>query len=94
MLYCPQALLVSQELIRVAILWHEMWHEGLEEASRQFFGEKNIEGMFNILEPLHQKLERVCSSAYAVLWSMMMFIYRGNRDPKRCGKCPLIKPLE
>lgn len=35
-----QALMTSDELIRVAILWHEMWHEGLEEASRyklQFF---------------------------------------------------------
>lgn len=30
-----QALLASKELIRVAILWHEIWHEGLEEASRQ-----------------------------------------------------------
>ena len=29
-----QAELVSQELIRVAVLWHELWHEGLEEASR------------------------------------------------------------
>ena len=29
-----QALMVSDELIRVAILWHEQWHEGLEEASR------------------------------------------------------------
>ena len=29
-----QAQLVSRELIRVAILWHEMWHSGLEEASR------------------------------------------------------------
>lgn len=29
-----QAMLVSEELIRVAILWHELWHEGLEEASR------------------------------------------------------------
>ncbi len=29
-----QADLVSQELIRVAVLWHELWHEGLEEASR------------------------------------------------------------
>ncbi|ORY53002.1 mechanistic target of rapamycin [Rhizoclosmatium globosum] len=53
-----QVLLVSQELIRVAILWHEMWHEGLEEASRLYFGEQNIEGMFNTLEPLHQMLER------------------------------------
>ena len=26
--------MVSDELIRVAILWHEQWHEGLEEASR------------------------------------------------------------
>lgn len=29
-----QALMASEELIRVAILWHEMWHEGLEDASR------------------------------------------------------------
>jgi FKBP12-rapamycin complex-associated protein len=29
-----QATLVSDELIRCAILWHEMWHEALEEASR------------------------------------------------------------
>ena len=31
-----QADLVSQELIRVAVLWHELWHEGLEEASRLY----------------------------------------------------------
>ncbi|KAJ3037894.1 phosphatidylinositol kinase- protein kinase tor1 [Rhizophlyctis rosea] len=53
-----QALLVSQELIRVAILWHEMWHEGLEEASRLYFGDNNVEGMFATLEPLHHMLER------------------------------------
>lgn len=29
-----EALRVSKELIRVAILWHEQWHEGLEDASR------------------------------------------------------------
>ena len=28
----PQALLVSNELIRCAILWGEMWHEALEQA--------------------------------------------------------------
>ena len=53
-----QALLVSQELIRVAILWHEMWHEGLEEASRLYFGDHDIEGMLTILEPLHAMLEK------------------------------------
>ncbi|KAG9313026.1 phosphatidylinositol 3-kinase [Chiua virens] len=52
-----QALVVSQELIRVAILWHEMWHEGLEEASRLFFNDKNPEGMIATLEPLHELLE-------------------------------------
>ncbi len=54
-----QALLVSQELIRVAILWHEMWHEGLEEASRLYFGDRNINGMLAQLEPLHMMLQRV-----------------------------------
>lgn len=58
-LLVEQALLVSQELIRVAILWHEMWHEGLEEASRLYFGDRNIHGMLAQLEPLHMMLQRV-----------------------------------
>ncbi|KAK0607667.1 hypothetical protein LWI29_018339 [Acer saccharum] len=56
-LLVDQAQLVSKELIRVAILWHEMWHEALEEASRLYFGEHNIEGMLKVLEPLHEMLE-------------------------------------
>ncbi|KAG5650773.1 hypothetical protein H0H81_011098 [Sphagnurus paluster] len=52
-----QALVVSKELIRVVILWHELWHEGLEEASRHFFTEKNPDGMIAALEPLHDLLE-------------------------------------
>lgn len=53
-----QAIMCSEELIRVAILWHEQWHEGLEEASRLYFGDSNVEGMFDTLEPLHAMLER------------------------------------
>lgn len=53
-----QAMMASEELIRVAILWHEQWHEGLEEASRLYFGERNVRGMFETLEPLHAMLER------------------------------------
>nr|XP_054768445.1 serine/threonine-protein kinase mTOR-like [Lytechinus pictus] len=53
-----QAMMVSEELIRVAILWHELWHEGLEEASRLYFGERNVKGMFAVLEPLHAMMER------------------------------------
>ena len=49
---------VSEELIRVAILWHELWHEGLEEASRLYFGDRNVRGMFATLEPLHNMMER------------------------------------
>ncbi|CCK68465.1 phosphatidylinositol kinase-related protein kinase TOR1 KNAG_0B00160 [Huiozyma naganishii CBS 8797] len=53
-----QAELVSDELIRVAVLWYELWYEGLEDASRQFFGEHNTEKMFATLEPLHELLKR------------------------------------
>ncbi len=53
-----QAELVSRELIRVAVLWHEQWHDALEDASRFFFGEHNTEKMFETLEPLHQMLQK------------------------------------
>lgn len=53
-----QAVMVSDELLRVAILWHELWHEALEEASRLYFGENNVKGMFEVLEPLHAMLDR------------------------------------
>ncbi|KAJ7215054.1 phosphatidylinositol 3-kinase [Mycena pura] len=52
-----QARIVSRELIRVAILWHEMWHEGLEEASRMYYTLRNPNGMLAVLEPLHEMLE-------------------------------------
>eukprot|EP01114_Cavostelium_apophysatum_P008932 TRINITY_DN21_c0_g2_i1.p1 TRINITY_DN21_c0_g2~~TRINITY_DN21_c0_g2_i1.p1 ORF type:complete len:2332 (-),score=773.36 TRINITY_DN21_c0_g2_i1:268-7263(-) len=53
-----QAQLVSNELIRVSILWHEMWHEGLEEASRTYFADHNTEAMLATLRPLHEMLEK------------------------------------
>ena len=52
-----QALLVSHELVRVAILWQEVWHESLEEASRQYFGDGNIQAMLDTLIPLHLTLK-------------------------------------
>lgn len=61
-----QALLVSRELIRVAILWHEMWYEALEEASRKFITDQNPGGMIAGLEVLHVILDAVSrlSSCY------------------------------
>jgi serine/threonine-protein kinase mTOR len=53
-----EALMVSSELIRVAILWLETWHEGLEDASRLYFGEGNVSAMLELLVPLHEKLEK------------------------------------
>jgi FKBP12-rapamycin complex-associated protein len=46
-------------LIRAAILWHEQWHEGLEEASKFYFADHNPDGMFSVLEPLHDMVEKV-----------------------------------
>lgn len=53
-----QADLVSHELIRIAVLWHEQWYEGLEEASRMYFGDHNIDGMLGVLNPLHEMLDK------------------------------------
>jgi FKBP12-rapamycin complex-associated protein len=51
------ALMVSSELIRVAIIWLEQWHEGLEDASRLYYGDGNVSGMLDVLMPLHEALE-------------------------------------
>ncbi|KAG8529931.1 uncharacterized protein KY384_005412 [Bacidia gigantensis] len=53
-----QADVVAHELIRVAVSWHEQWHEGLEEASRLYFGDDDVQGMFSTLEPLHAMIEK------------------------------------
>jgi FKBP12-rapamycin complex-associated protein len=53
-----QADVVSHELIRVAVLWHEQWHEAIEDASRLWYSDHNIEGMLATLGPLHEQLER------------------------------------
>lgn len=57
-----EALVVSSELIRVAILWLELWHEGLEDASRLYYGEGNVSGMLDVLVPLHAQLEKGAST--------------------------------
>ena len=51
-----QALLVSNELIRCAILWGEMWHEALEQAYRRYFyyEQHGIDAMLGVLPPLYR----------------------------------------
>ncbi|ELP85087.1 FKBP12-rapamycin complex-associated protein, putative [Entamoeba invadens IP1] len=53
-----QALLVGEELVRVAVLWHESWHESLEEASREFYINHNFNAMLSLLQPLYEKMEK------------------------------------
>jgi FKBP12-rapamycin complex-associated protein len=52
-----EAELVSQELIRSAILWHEIWWEAITAGSELFFGEKNINGFIDTVMPCHQQME-------------------------------------
>lgn len=66
---------VSEELIRVAILWHELWHEGLEEASRLYFGERNVNGMFSTLEPLHGMMERGPQTLKETSFNQVSIVY-------------------
>ncbi|KAF0683063.1 Aste57867_24843 [Aphanomyces stellatus] len=54
-----EAELVARELIRVAILWNELWHGALEEASRLYFAVHDTQGMLNELAPLHATLDSI-----------------------------------
>lgn len=56
-LLVDQAVLISQELVRLSVLWEEMWYDGLEEASRHYFGVRDVNAMFAVLDPLHQIVE-------------------------------------
>ena len=55
-----QALLVSNELIRVAILWAELWHESLEQSYRRYFyyEQQGVDAMLHSLAPLYRLLEQ------------------------------------
>ncbi len=55
-----QGLLLSEELIRVSILWTEMWYYGVEEASRLYFSEGKTELALNVLQPLHDLIFSRC----------------------------------
>lgn len=50
--------MVSDELIRAAILLSEIWTEAIEEASRIYFAKNDAETMINNLSELHKRMER------------------------------------
>jgi hypothetical protein len=49
----------------LGLLWLETWHEGVEEASRLYFGEGNVSGMLELLPPLHEILEKGAETRHA-----------------------------
>jgi hypothetical protein len=53
-----QANMVSDELIRAAILLSESWSEAIEEASRTYFTNNDAETMIAGLKDLHAAMER------------------------------------
>eukprot|EP01126_Amoeba_proteus_P004016 TRINITY_DN11373_c0_g1_i3.p1 TRINITY_DN11373_c0_g1~~TRINITY_DN11373_c0_g1_i3.p1 ORF type:complete len:643 (-),score=134.11 TRINITY_DN11373_c0_g1_i3:248-2176(-) len=57
-----QVLLVSQELIRVAITWGEQWYNALEDASSLYFVEGVVEPFIEILKPFHHSLNQGCTT--------------------------------
>lgn len=72
-----QAKLVSDELIRCAILWHEQWHEALDDASRLYFQVKDRdptpeisfrEGLLANLQKAypHSGTEHMCVLKFAI----------------------------
>ncbi|KAG0047331.1 phosphatidylinositol kinase- protein kinase tor1 [Gryganskiella cystojenkinii] len=78
-----QALLVSNELVRVAILWHEMWEEGLQDLlNLNAQGNRNIEAMFAILDPLHRMIMKRPETM-----SEVVFVKTFGRELKEAFDC-------
>eukprot|EP01155_Anaeramoeba_flamelloides_P032898 Anaeramoba_flamelloidesa953_77.p1 GENE.a953_77~~a953_77.p1 ORF type:complete len:672 (-),score=168.70 a953_77:7-1956(-) len=57
-----EAELVSNELIRIGILWEELWHKGLENASKAYFGNNDEIQMITELQPLYELIENGAST--------------------------------
>ncbi|NP_001171773.1 target of rapamycin isoform 1 [Bombyx mori] len=52
-----EAAIISEELIKVAILWHDQVYIALDEASRFCFSEKDYKRMFKTLDKMHAMLD-------------------------------------
>ncbi|KAJ2576487.1 hypothetical protein EV177_010938, partial [Coemansia sp. RSA 1804] len=50
-----QTEIVSRELIRITLLFPEMWQEALDNASKCCYDQKNYVEMMKILAPLHRR---------------------------------------
>lgn len=57
-----EASLVTEELVRCAILWHEQWHDALDDASRVYFHRRlqdnNVTAMFDALKNMNTLMQK------------------------------------
>ncbi|XP_045500144.1 serine/threonine-protein kinase Tor-like [Colias croceus] len=53
-----EAAIISEELIKIAMLWHDQVYTALEDASRLYFSDKDYRGMFRTLDKMHAMLDR------------------------------------
>ena len=53
--------------LKVAITWHEMWYQGLEDAANLYFTDKDVEGMLLKLDEVGSGVVR-CGQ----VWSGMV----------------------
>lgn len=57
-----EARLVTEELVRCAILWHEQWHDALDDASRVYFHRRvqdnNVAAMFDALRNMNEMMQK------------------------------------
>ncbi|CCD61569.1 Target of rapamycin homolog [Caenorhabditis elegans] len=53
-----EASLVTEELVRCAILWHEQWHDALDDASRVYFHDNNVQAMFDALRNMNDLMQK------------------------------------
>ncbi|KAI9916773.1 hypothetical protein PsorP6_018178 [Peronosclerospora sorghi] len=76
-----EADMVSRELIRVAILWNELWHGALEEASKHFFNSRDVAAMIADLAPLHEQMDQIGTEETPNLREVV-FYHAFSRDLK------------
>ncbi|CAG9564543.1 unnamed protein product [Danaus chrysippus] len=78
---------ISEELIKIAMLWHDQVYTALEDASRLYFSEKDYRGMFRTLDKMHAMLDHPPETLKEV-----SFLQMYGRDLKEAQRwCELYK---
>ncbi|KAI9913231.1 hypothetical protein PsorP6_005077 [Peronosclerospora sorghi] len=63
----------SRELISVAILWNELWHGALEEASKYFFNNRDVDAMVAELAPLYGHMDQISTEETPTLRGVVFY---------------------